>query len=448
MQDNTEQVKARSRSFLRATIGFTLIVLTGCASSNSGPSGRPPEVSPMKAAFWPPYPDEPRVQFLTSYLNSKEIEPARSKLDDLVYGKEKQEAQNVNKPYGVRMWNGRIYVCDIRANCVVIFDLRKHQTLLMGKSGSEVLQTPTDLAIAEDGYKYVTDVGRGLVIVFDGSDRSVNVIGHKDMKPVAAAVYKDELYVAETVGKRVEVYNRHTGQLLRTVGEAGTNVGQFVLPISVAVDKEGNLYVMDVMTTRLTKFDRAGKPVIGYFGTITAAVGGLVRPKHISVDNNGIIYVVDAAFQNVQLFDQKGQVLTFFGSPGNHPGAMYLPAGICVYDGDMDLFKEYVHPAFQPEHLIVVTNQFGPRRVAIYAFGHLKPGKTARDISASRDVIATGLTDKTSPNTTTELPATQPATQSAAPQAVPDLPQAPTTTPNTNIPGSAIPGGTSDAVKK
>ena len=126
----------------------------------------------------------------------------------------------------------------------------------------------------------------------------------------------------------------------RTKGSPGQSIGQFILPISVTVDKNGFIYVMDVMTTRLTKFDQSGKPVIAYFGTVTATVGGLVRPKHVAVDDNGIIYVVDAAFQNVQLYDQNGQVLTYFGSPGNHPGAMYLPAGICVYNGDMDLFKD------------------------------------------------------------------------------------------------------------
>jgi len=214
--------------------------------------------------------------------------------------------------------------------------------------------------------------------------------------------------------------------------------------------------VMDVMTTRLTKFDQSGKPVIAYFGTVTATVGGLVRPKHVAVDDNGIIYVVDAAFQNVQLYDQNGQVLTYFGSPGNHPGAMYLPAGICVYDRDMELFKDYVHPAFQPQYLIVVTNQFGPRRVAVYAFGQLKPGKTIRDIAGSKDVVGTGLADKNSPNITTELPASsQPATlpamsppqgqpQPAQPQAGPPTGNVPTG----NIPGTAIPGNTSDAVKK
>jgi hypothetical protein len=457
------------RAFAFVTLWTFALVLAagGCAAPPA--VNRPPEVSPLKAAFWPPYPDEPRIQFLVSYLNSKEVAPSRSKMDDLVYGKEKDEALSVNKPYGVRMWNGRIYVCDIRSNCVVIFDLRNHQTLLMGKTGTETLQTPTDLAIADDGTKYVTDLGRGLVVVFDAQDRAVTVIGHKDFKPVAAAVYKDELYVADTIGKHIEVYNRLTGQLLRTVGSPGREIGQLVLPIGVAVDKEGNLYVMDLMTTRLTKFDHSGKPLVAYFGTITASVGGLVRPKHIAVDDDGIIYVVDAAFQNVQLYDQAGQILTFFGSPGNHPGAMFLPAGICVHKGDLDLFQDYIHPAFQAKQLIIVTNQFGPRRVAIYAMGQLKPGKTIRDIAASKGLVGTGVSDKNTPTTgPTELPTTLPAFAPPAtePGALPPAPTlgpspAPALGPNppdagpssgstepSNVPGSAVPGNTSDAIKK
>jgi arylsulfatase A-like enzyme len=53
------------------------------------------------------------------------------------------------------------------------------------------------------------------------------------------------------------------------------------------------------------------------------------------------------------LFDQNGQVLTFFGTAGTHPGAMNLPAGICVYEGDRDLFQPYIHPAFEATRFIL-----------------------------------------------------------------------------------------------
>ena len=409
MYDTDFQSRFRSASTFVLVVAIMLVA--GCAQTNKQVAVDQPR------AFWPAFPDEPRIQYLVSYESSKDVEPNRGKLDQLIYGKEDDQSLQLSKPYGVRMWKGRIYVCDIRNNCVTALDLRKHQVLVLGKSGAEPLQNPTDLAIAADGTKYVTDSGRGTIAIFDADDKRVGTIGAKNMKPVAAAVYGDELYVCDFQGQSVQVLNRHTGQVLRTIGGPGSGPGQFVRPISVAVDSQGFVFVMDVMKCQLQKFDRGGK-LVSAFGTTSSSVGGLVRPKHIAVDRDGIIYVVDAAFQNVQLFNQSGQPLTFFGAAGTHPGAMYLPAGICVTDEDVDLFHDYVHPAFQPQRLLVVTNQFGPNKVAVYALGHLKPGKTVADISASKGLVATAFDDTKRSAPPTTLPAdVSDQTAAAAPPA-------------------------------
>jgi hypothetical protein len=274
-----------------------------------------------------------------------------------------------------------------------VLDLRNHRTLIVGRSGTETLERPTAITIADDGTKYVADMGRGLIYVYDVQDRLVGRFGHKDLKPVCVAVYQNDLYVCDFQGQRIEVLDRHTGQLLRTVGGPGGEAGQFIRPLGISVDSQGFLYVTDVLNCKMQKFDREGK-VVTSFGIISANAGGFVRPKHIAVDKDGTIYVVDAAFQNVQMFDQLGRVYTFFGSAGNHPGAMYLPVGITVHDSDLDLFQRYIHPAFEAQRLILVTNQFGDNKVAVYALGHLKAGKTVADISASQGVVPSGTEDR------------------------------------------------------
>jgi hypothetical protein len=93
------------------------------------------------------------------------------------------------------------------------------------------------------------------------------------------------------------------------------------------------------------------------------------------------------------MFDEEGQVLMYFGSAGAHDGAMSLPAGITVHDGDLELFEPYIHPAFEARRLLVVTNQFGLHKVAVYAMGNLKPGRTMADIAPEAASIATGLGD-------------------------------------------------------
>ena len=129
----------------------------------------------------------------------------------------------------------------------------------------------------------------------------------------------------------------------------------------------------------------------------------------------------------MQIFDPAGHVLTFFGSAGNFPGAMNLPAGLALHEGDLDLFADRIHPAFQAERLVVVTNQFGPNKVSVYALGHLKPGKTARDVAAGRVSVQEASTSQPAsapwavqPDTAPEdsaatAPASGPATPASSP---------------------------------
>lgn len=390
-----------------ALAGLFVALLGGCAST-------PEPVQDKPTAFWPAYPDEPHIQYLTSFTGSADLEPPKTKMQDLIYGKENEAELGIKKPYGLAMWNGRIYVCDLRSACVTILNIRTRQTLIMGASGSGALQSPTDIAVAPDGMKYVADLGQNLVIVFDPADRMVGRIGMKDFKPVSVAVHQNELYTADFVSQQIIVFDRTTGREIRRIGEKGSGPGQFVRPLGLDVDAQGNVYVADVLKCEVQQFDPQGK-FVRVFGTRSANAGGLVRPKHIAVDKEGIIYIVDAAFQNVQLFNNLGQLYTFFGSAGSHPGAMYLPAGVCVDDdpSDLELFRQFIHPAFQAERLILVSNQFGVNRVSVYAFGRLKPGKTVADIQASKGLVpeGTGAVPTTGP--LGPLPTTSPAPDDA-----------------------------------
>jgi sugar lactone lactonase YvrE len=403
------------RTLLAALVLFTLVMAAGCASETK------PEAPQVKAAFWPPYPDEPHLQFLVSYRSSNDIAAKKSKLDELVLGKENEDSLDLNKPYGVEMYDGKIYVCDQRRNNVTVLDLRNHVTMVLGQSGGVTLQQPTDIAISPDGMKYVSDIDTGQIYIFDKSEKFAGQFGHKELKPAGLALYQNLLYVSDFKEKRIEVYDRTTGQLVRTIGGPGLNPGQFLQPLGIAVDDKGFVYVADFMACKLQKFDPQGKLVTS-FSDMSASAGGLIRPKHMDVDRDGIIYVVDAAFNNVQLFDQVGHVYTYFGSTGTHPGSMLLPVGICVHEGDLDLFAKYVHPAFEAQRLVIVTNQFGDNKVSVYALGHLKAGKTVADISNTSGLVPRGVDDKAKvtgagaplpPNAVVPAPATQPAATNA-----------------------------------
>lgn len=370
-----------STSFAACLGAMVLSVLGGCASA------------PVKAvrqesySFWPVFPEAPRIQFLASYRFSADVRPPRSGFDELVFGKE-QKVLPINMPYGVAMWNGRIYVCDIRNAAVLCLDLRGQQVRMLGTSGTVRFVSPTDIAITPDGVKYVTDIRRGAILVFDADDRHVASFGFSGARPTGIAVHDRELFVGDFESQQILVVDRHTGQELRRIGERGDEDGRFVWPLGVDVDRSGNVYVADALRCRVQKFSRSGE-LLQSFGETGDALGSFVRPKLMAVDSDGIMYVVDAAFQNVQMFDEQARLLMFFGGAGEHPGAMLLPVGVSINEGDLELFADRIHPAFKAERLILVTNQFGPNRVSVYAMGRLREGRTPQDVVSAAARIPT-----------------------------------------------------------
>jgi DNA-binding beta-propeller fold protein YncE len=360
---NTEHGPSSLGHVCRAVGAGLLVVLSaavvsGCGSPQRSGAGAGAN---LEYSFWPPPPNEPRIQYLTAFSLSSDVEPPQSGFDKLVFGTDRKILP-IGKPYGVAFWRGRVYVCDIVNPNVVILDLEQRETRLMFTRRGEPMRQPTDIAIAPDGMKYVVDrrVGRIFVYVPDFETQSVLVL------------------------------DRHTGTTLRSIGEAGGGPGQFIRPLGIDVDQEGNVYVTDAIRGRLQKFAPDGE-LIFIQGDISDAPGDFVRPKHVAVDRDGVIYVVDAAFQNVQMFNTDGELLMFFGSPGSHLGSMSLPAGVAVYDADMDLFEEYAHPAFESKRIVLVTNQFGLHKVAVYALGNLRQGATIDDITPDAATVNTGL---------------------------------------------------------
>src|SRR3954470_15029700 len=165
-------------------LATTLLILGGCAS-------QPAKVQQKPTSFWPPAPDEPRIQFLRSYEKSTDVGSIKSGLDKLILGDDAESSLQITKPYGIKMWQGKIYVCDTKQKAVIVLDVRKKITRMMGVTGNK-LENPSDIAIAPDGVKYVTDTMRGAVVVFDANDQQLGAFTHPNFKPVAVAIYNDE----------------------------------------------------------------------------------------------------------------------------------------------------------------------------------------------------------------------------------------------------------------
>lgn len=382
---------------LTASLSSLLLASLALFLSGCSVGAKPAPVAQVRPfAFWPAPPNEPRVQFLTTYNSSADIAPPEKGLSRMLYGEQSAAAYVINKPYGVRYANGCIYVCDVRSKGITVLDLRKRQTRVMGATGASSINKANDIAITPDGMKYVLDGGQSAILVYDLSERFVRAFRLIDASAVGIAAHGDLLYVADFKKGFVRVLDRNTGSELHTIGERGGEDGQFVGPLGITTDRDGNIYVSDTIKCRVQKFSPDGKLLLA-FGTTGNRPGNFVRPKQLAVDSEGGIHVVDAAFGNVQVFDAAGQVVGYYGAPGRHPGAMDLPAGIDIMERDVELFAEFVHPAFQAQRLIFVANQFGVQKLSVYAMGQLKPGKTPNDVAANLAATSAGMAPATAP---------------------------------------------------
>ncbi|RLB68820.1 MAG: hypothetical protein DRH04_06300 [Deltaproteobacteria bacterium] len=368
MEKKSGQVLFADRNILLlAVLLVGISMLVGCAGPQvSGPSG---------PVFFPPPPNSPRIQYLTRISSSRDVD--KKKLGGLalvaVGDSQAEKTKPIIKPFGITVHGGKIYACDTTAGRVIIIDpAKKSFDFLKGNYSFGKLKKPIGLELDQDNNLYIADSMRKEVLVYGPSGNFLRSFGKSlEMKPVDVAIDGAYLYILDIKNHEVKVLDRKTGKLEETIGKTAAGKYLLAMPISIDTGPRGSLFISNMTSGKIVNLDRDGH-LLGEFGKLGDGFGQFGRPKGITVDDHGRIYVVDAAHQNVQIFNKKGRLLMFFGDPGLPFGSLNLPAGIAVTSNGIDLFRQYIDPAFQVEQLIFVTSQFGPAKISVYGLGQLK----------------------------------------------------------------------------
>lgn len=342
------------------------------------------EISGAKL-FFPSPPATPRLQFLTHVNGAREVGIYRSSFEDFVLGEEGVDRRRLNKPYGIAVHDGSVYVCDTKGLSLVRMDFKNKTYSVIGTRGPGRLRKPINIAIDPLGFKFVADPLRGEIVVFSPDDKFVTVFKLPDpAHPVDVAVFEDELYVLDNDSTpQIVVLNRQSGKLIRTFGSDGSEPGELHIPGSLSIGPTGDVFVSDTMNWRLQRLTKKGKPVWSK-GSLGARLGQFVRPRGIEVGPDGIIYVVDGAMEIVQMFDDSGRLLMHFGGPGTTPGALLLPAAVVVDKTCIPYFTQYIHEDFETEYLVFVVSQYGQQLISIYAFGSFPEGYSLQESEIAR----------------------------------------------------------------
>jgi DNA-binding beta-propeller fold protein YncE len=348
-----------------------LCFLSVFACSCAGMLHRKAKVKKEQTVFYPPAPDTAHMQYLTS-ISGSDFMGKRTKFAAFIMGAE--DVAQMVKPYGINLCNDKLYVCDPGIGGLEIIDFKnnKYSNFTPGSTGS--LKSPLNCFVDKNDFLYVADPGRHELVLYDSAgDYLGKITDTGEFKPTDVMIDGDEIWVTNPDNHRLNVYDKHTKQLLRYFAEeyGPGDDGFLYSPFNIYVTAD-IIYITDFGDFRIKKYDRSGKFLssIGSYGT---GVGQFVRPKGIAVDKDANLFVVDAGFENTQMFNEKGQLLMFFGGPYKGPGDMWLPAKVIIDYDNLDYFKKYVDPRYTLNYLVLVSNQYGPDKINIY--GAISPAK-------------------------------------------------------------------------
>lgn len=339
------------------------VLLSGCAGTVEKTS---------ETAFFPPLPQQPRLQFLVSITAEEDIGGGKKTgaMQEWLVGK-RPSAKQIGRPHDFASTKGKIYISDRGYKKVLFIDLEKKAFDFIKDEREGSLGDPLGMWVTEDDVKYVVDSGRKQVVVYGQDNQFVRAYGEPEQfdRPMDVAVYQDRIYVVDFAKMAVVVLDKDSGKTVQTLAGPGNTEGKLNRPTHISLDRQGNLYVNDSFNFRVQKFDPNGN-YLKHFGYLGDTLGGFARPKGIAVDKGGFLYAVDTAFENTQIFDpESAEILLFFGGYGPHTGSMYMPSALHIDYDNVSYFQQYVDKDFKIEYLVYVGNLLGDKKINVYGFG-------------------------------------------------------------------------------
>lgn len=330
------------------------------------------------SVLYPAPPSTAKIQFLTSISNSTQVVKKQSSLQKTVVGEVK--GKPIFKPYGVFIRNGKLYVSDISVRGLEIINLEKKEFEYFVPQGAYTLKMPLNSYVDKDNQLYVVDADQHKISIFDESGKYLTAFGiEENVKPTSIFIEGNNIFIVDSENHRVNVYSTETRKFKYYFPKSKAGDDSFLYkPTNLTVAKD-KVYVSDMGGGDVKIYSLRGKFLkkIGKYGR---NIGDFVRPKGLAVDRNENLYVVDASFENIQIFNKDGKLLMFFGGHYEGAGGMWLPTSVVIDYDNIRYFEKYVDPKYKLEYLIIVANQFGPDKINIY--GRVNPiekGSSGKD---------------------------------------------------------------------
>lgn len=327
------------RSVSRAALGVRALpwLVLGAAVAGVAAGYQPWPSDAPSAVVWPPAPDLPRVRYLTTFAEPKDIGAGPSWLEraaSVLVGRKRQP--RLMRPRSMAVdHQGRLLIADTEQQMVHVVDpgTRRYSYL-----ESAPFASPVGVAVGSDDTIYITDSAKRRVFVYDKNGKRRGSLGVVNGEPIFArptgiAVAPDgTITVVDTVACRLTRMSRD-GRVLSVIGRRGTGEGEFNYPTDVVVARDGRTFVVDSMNARIQVFASDGS-FVRQFGRRGNGAGDMDKPKGVALDSDGHVYVAEGLHDVVQVFDDEGRLLLVVGGSGRRAGEFSLPSSVYIDGAD------------------------------------------------------------------------------------------------------------------
>lgn len=353
---------SRMIRLLTVAISCIVMTMTGCAQQGA--------LSRSEPVFYPPLPQEPRIQFLTTIANENSLAQREGgSFREFVVGADaSRPVKSLKRPVSLSHDLGTLYVLDRGFSIVTAIDLKTGKFRYLDDISGGLPVQPASVFTDRDGTLYVADMQRREILVYDNLgwfQTSFAVDGNS--VPVDAVVIGERVFVLDIAEHRILVLDKVTGEKITELSGPGLETGFLNKPSHLAVTQDDKIAVTDVLNYRVQILSADGEFVDSY-GQLGQGRGAVVRPKGLDVDRDGNIYLTDVGFEMVTIFDSvSGTPRMSFGKSGSGAGSLFMPSDVHIDYDNVEYFRKFADPNLNLEYLIYVSNGFSS--VNVYGFG-------------------------------------------------------------------------------
>jgi len=215
---------------------------------------------------------------------------------------------------------------------VLAFPARTPDTLLVEQKALGSFQRATRLITNPQGWTYILDAERNLVVLMKGEEESSSSVGGYGWssttfdQPTGLATDGLNLYVSDRGNHRLLRFDRSLNFISSFVTrDTSLLAARFGSPLGVALSRLGDLFVLDGENLRVVKF-AASMQYERSFGDIDDQRSRLRQPIKILISPDDHVFVLEP--DRLLEFDCFGQYLRVIGT-----GAFHDAKGFCFVRG-------------------------------------------------------------------------------------------------------------------